>query len=354
MRNRFKLIGIAATVGGLLLGNAMAENSSSAETSPSTNSCVRFLLPVKILPIVHDSAAGRANTVKAAISVLNRLESIARKKKLVVYTADRLNLVRLVEKQLDTIDFQLRKQWFVNKGPYVKSWHPGKEQHYSQLDQLGKSLIPADLQKFDRNFAYDELTSLRYKIYLQPIQRLFSALNVIATLPFLEQPSLASLDVLDLGAGIGDTTAAILSFYPKARITALDQSPWMLEKLNQEFPNVAQVIHDFREIPLPIKAASKDLVFSYTAAGLYLDPVEFEALARDIFRILKPGGLFSMEFSKGYTNAVQSGEDISALHSALERAGFEIEYDAAYKIQYGTNFYDSVLVRKPRTHRGNY
>jgi malonyl-CoA O-methyltransferase len=97
--------------------------------------------------------------------------------------------------------------------------------------------------------------------------------------------------VLDLGAGTGEASRALVAAYPQARVIALDSSPGMLRaaaRKSRLFRKFARVRADAERLPLA--SASVDLVFSNLLLHWlsHLKP----ALA-EVRRVLKPGGLFA-------------------------------------------------------------
>ena len=109
----------------------------------------------------------------------------------------------------------------------------------------------------------------------------------------LKGTSIAGKTVMDIGCGIGGIDLLLATAYGAAQVTGIDV----------EAPNIAlaskraasrgltdQVSYQLVEPgPLPFADASFDLVFSKDAIIHIPDK---EALFRDVFRVLKPGGFF--------------------------------------------------------------
>lgn len=106
----------------------------------------------------------------------------------------------------------------------------------------------------------------------------------------LEFVRLAPERVLDLGAGSGRTTRALMDRYRKARFVALDLAPAMLRQARRRAPwlrRLPGVCADAANLPLA--ADSFDLVFSNLTLQ-WLD--DLDAVFREVQRVLRPGGLF--------------------------------------------------------------
>lgn len=95
--------------------------------------------------------------------------------------------------------------------------------------------------------------------------------------------------ILDVGAGTGRTTAALMRAYRKARVTALDVAPGMLRRARQRAPW-------WRRLPcvgadavrLPFGDDSFDTIFSNLTLQWVTD---LDAVFREFQRVLKPGGV---------------------------------------------------------------
>ncbi len=96
----------------------------------------------------------------------------------------------------------------------------------------------------------------------------------------------AGHDLLDLGAGTGKLTEALLT-RPGARVTAVDPDPGMLTELRARFPEVDAREGSAELIPLP--DASVDAVLVGQAWHWY-DPGR---ALQEIARVLRPGGVLA-------------------------------------------------------------
>jgi tRNA (cmo5U34)-methyltransferase len=95
-------------------------------------------------------------------------------------------------------------------------------------------------------------------------------------------------EVLELGIGTGETTRRVLAHHSKARLTAIDSSPRMLERARETFPD-ADVRLGKLEDPLP--DGPFDLVFSALAVH-HLDGAGKRDLFGRVHAALRPGGSF--------------------------------------------------------------
>lgn len=89
-------------------------------------------------------------------------------------------------------------------------------------------------------------------------------------------------DVLDLGAGTGKLSAALLALGD--RVTAVDPSADMLRVAAERMPQLTTIVGSGERIPLP--GASVDLV-TVAQAWHWLDE---ELATREAVRVLRPGG----------------------------------------------------------------
>ena len=121
---------------------------------------------------------------------------------------------------------------------------------------------------------------------------------------YLDGVDLSGLSVLDIGCGLGGVDLHLAREHGAARVIAIDIDPALIERCNQlaeKYQATEQL--QFRCVepgPLAFEAASFDVVTSKDAIIHIADKHE---LARDIFRILKPGGWFvASDWLAGYEN----------------------------------------------------
>jgi SAM-dependent methyltransferase len=126
--------------------------------------------------------------------------------------------------------------------------------------------------------------------YLQRADHLPHRTEGEATL--LEEVPKDATPVLDLGSGDGRLLGILLLACPNARGVGLDFSPAMLERLRERFgedDRVEVVGHDL-ERPLP-PPGTFDVVASSFAVH-HLPHPRKEALYREVWAMLEPGGVF--------------------------------------------------------------
>uniref|UniRef100_A0AAU2K015 Class I SAM-dependent methyltransferase n=1 Tax=Streptomyces sp. NBC_00049 TaxID=2903617 RepID=A0AAU2K015_9ACTN len=102
-------------------------------------------------------------------------------------------------------------------------------------------------------------------------------------------------EVLELGAGHGRD--ALYFARQGFSVLATDFSPVGLEQLSEAAAaqdvagRVATAVHDVRE-PLPLPDGSVDAVFAHMLLCMALSTQEIHALAAEVRRVLRPGGVF--------------------------------------------------------------
>lgn len=120
----------------------------------------------------------------------------------------------------------------------------------------------------------------------------------------LEGLDLTGLAALDLGCGLGGATVHIAQRYGVGSIVGIDIEDNLI-KASTELASRAGLSDTARFLlvepgPLPVADASLDMVFSKDSIIHIADK---HALARDIFRCLKPGGWFAAsDWLAGYTS----------------------------------------------------
>jgi ubiquinone/menaquinone biosynthesis C-methylase UbiE len=109
----------------------------------------------------------------------------------------------------------------------------------------------------------------------------------------LEWLPLGTLHVLDLGSGDGRLLGLVKLARPDSTSVALDFSDTMLERLGERFGRdrtVRVLAHDLTQ-PLPDTLGSFDAVVSSFAIH-HLPHPRKRALYEEVFRLLRPGGVF--------------------------------------------------------------
>ncbi len=97
---------------------------------------------------------------------------------------------------------------------------------------------------------------------------------------------------LDLGSGDGRLLALVKTAHPKATAVAVDFSPAMLERLRKRVENdsTVTVVEHNLDLPLPALGSFDAAVSSF--AIHHLAHERKQALYREIYEALRPGGVF--------------------------------------------------------------
>lgn len=197
------------------------------------------------------------------------------------------------------------------------AWRMRKRNH-DDFDHHARS-HGEDLPKYyTRNFHFQTdgyLSEASAKRYDHQVEILFlgtAAAQRRLILPVLKKVAPTGGRFLELGAGPGSATRGVLATFPKARVTALDLSgPYL--KIAQErlrkFHRVDFVQGDATN--LSFRDASFDAVYSVYVTH-ELPHAEREALIREAWRVLKPGGTFVL------ADSLQIGDDPGS-NAALKR-----------------------------------
>lgn len=134
-------------------------------------------------------------------------------------------------------------------------------------------------------------------------------------------------DVLELGAGQGRDTQAFLA--AGMTVTALDYALQGLDELRTTAEaagtasRLTTVAHDVRE-PLPLPDDSVDGVFSHMMFNMALTTTELDALAAEVRRVLRPGGLHV--YTVRHTGDAHYGAGIDHGDDMFENGGFIVHF----------------------------
>lgn len=95
--------------------------------------------------------------------------------------------------------------------------------------------------------------------------------------------------ILDLCCGAGQTTEFLVGL--SDRVTGLDASPVAIERASRSVPQ-AHYVEAFAE-KMPFENDRFDLV--HTSAALHeMTPEQLQQILREVYRVLKPGGIFTL------------------------------------------------------------
>ncbi|WP_204104714.1 MULTISPECIES: class I SAM-dependent methyltransferase [Spirulina sp. CCY15215] len=135
--------------------------------------------------------------------------------------------------------------------------------------------------------------SYRYQWLYDSITRL-SALAVGGEARFRQLalqglPIKRDTDILDLCCGAGQVTRFLVGL--SDRVTGLDASPKAIQRASENVPQ-ANYIEAFAE-KMPFEDCTFDLV--HVSAALHeMNPEQFQRILEEVYRILRPGGMFAI------------------------------------------------------------
>jgi SAM-dependent methyltransferase len=134
-------------------------------------------------------------------------------------------------------------------------------------------------------------------------------------------------EIVELGPGQGRDTVAFLA--AGLRVTALDYAADALRSLQESAERLGAaerlttLVHDIRE-PLPLPDASSDGAYSHMLFNMALSTHELDALAREVLRVLRPGGLHV--YTVRHTGDSHHGTGISHGDAMFEHGGFIVHF----------------------------
>jgi SAM-dependent methyltransferase len=137
----------------------------------------------------------------------------------------------------------------------------------------------------------------------------------------------AVVDVCELGAGQGRDTAAFLRL--GLRVTAVDYAADALRGLQETAQGLGlgerltTLPHDVRQ-PLPLPASSSDAVYSHMLFNMALSTPELDALAREVHRVLRPGGLHV--YTARRSDDAHHGAGVAHGDGMFENGGFIVHF----------------------------
>jgi tRNA (cmo5U34)-methyltransferase len=180
----------------------------------------------------------------------------------------------------------------------------------------------------ETHISYSEIPIWDPEVYDAPRRRLVpdfdrfygTAAELVAELG-VDQP-----EVLDLGAGTGLLSAAVLAAVPGARLTLLDGAAPMLAVARQRLGDVPTIVADLTD---PLPAGPFDAVVSALAIH-HLDDAGKRDLFARIRAVLRPGGVFvNAEQVCGPTPADQARYEAAHERDARALGSDDAEWDAA-------------------------
>jgi tRNA (cmo5U34)-methyltransferase len=134
--------------------------------------------------------------------------------------------------------------------------------------------------------------------------------------------------VLDLGAGTGILSAAIVARVPSARLTLLDQSPEMLQRAVTRLAAWRPEIM-VQPLTAPLPVGPFDAVVSALAIH-HLSDDDKRTLYAGILGVLKPGGVFiNAEQVSGASRRLQGLFETTHLESARRLGSSDAEIEGA-------------------------
>ncbi len=102
-----------------------------------------------------------------------------------------------------------------------------------------------------------------------------------------------SPDVLDVGSGTGRLTTLCLEARPQARIVGLDPAPTMVEASRKKFAGNDQTSFEVGRVEDLSQFADNSFDVAITSFALHhLELDVYDVAARELFRVLRPGGQF--------------------------------------------------------------
>lgn len=150
-----------------------------------------------------------------------------------------------------------------------------------------------------------------------------------------------TLRLIDLGCGCGGFLEAIKENWPELHVTALDLSPAYLGEARTRLAASSRTA--FRQAPAEATGYEDSAFDIVSSVYLFheLPPSARAAAAREIGRILKPGGVYV------HADTIQYGDDppLDALLEAFPRAVHEPYYDSYCRTDLDALFGDAGLTR---------
>ncbi len=153
---------------------------------------------------------------------------------------------------------------------------------------------------------------------------------VEVALEILPHPTNAEFTVLELGAGTGLFTKALLESYPRARVVAVDGAKTMVKVAQERLGSLADRVDfrvsDFRELDTILEPSERgDLVISAYALHHVALP-EKTAVVRRCVEFLRPGGWFlNADIIIGGTGLLEERYQDLRVAGIVERTAEDVE-----------------------------
>ncbi len=150
----------------------------------------------------------------------------------------------------------------------------------------------------------------------------------------------APVTALDFGCGAGDTQVAMRKRFPKARLVGVDASAESIRVArDRHLANTEFIVND--GLALPYADGSVDIAYS-NGTFHHVDHAAHGGIAREIHRVIKPGGHVFMFENNGLNPIVAYVMD----HNELDRGAVRVPYwklrssfeSAGFRIR-GVHFY---------------
>lgn len=120
----------------------------------------------------------------------------------------------------------------------------------------------------------------------------FAEYKVLDTVDLIKKCKLNSdvINILDFGAGIGNSIPFFRKYFINAELTCLDVSEKSLQIAKERFPDQAEFV-EFDGKSIPYLDNTFDVVFT-ACVFHHIESSEHNVLLKEILRVLIPGGIF--------------------------------------------------------------
>jgi len=159
----------------------------------------------------------------------------------------------------------------------------------------------------------------------------------------------AKTKILDLCCGSGQTTQFLVQY--SQDVTGLDASPLSLQRARQNVPS-AHYVEAFAE-SMPFPDSHFDLVHSSVAMH-EMQPAQLRQIFQEVYRVLKPGGLFTLvDFHRPTNPVFWPGLAVFLWLFETETAWELIETDLGSLLaEMGFQAYNAEATQQPKLYAG--